>query len=67
MIQNIKELLSQTNVSLCHTLREGNQCADFFAKLGATSDADFLTHVSPTEGVRDHHRNYAMRTFFPRE
>jgi hypothetical protein len=33
LIQNIKELFSQTNVSLHHTLREGNQCADFFASL----------------------------------
>jgi ribonuclease HI len=46
LIQDIKELLSQTNVSLFHTLREGNQCADFFAKLGASSDVGFLTHVS---------------------
>jgi hypothetical protein len=36
LIQNIKELFSQTNVSLHHTLREGNQCADFFAKLRAS-------------------------------
>jgi hypothetical protein len=33
LIQDIKEPLSQTNVSLYHTLREKNQCADFFAKL----------------------------------
>jgi hypothetical protein len=67
LIQDIKELLSQTNVSLHHTLREGNQCADFFAKLGASSDADFLTHASPPEGVRDLLRNDAMGTFFLRE
>ncbi|MCH94411.1 S-like ribonuclease [Trifolium medium] len=66
-IQNIKELLSQTNVSLYHTLREGNQCADFFAKLGASSDADFSTHAFPPEGVRDLLRNDAMRTFFLRK
>jgi hypothetical protein len=53
LIQDIKKLLSQTNVSLYHTLREGNQCADFFAKLGASLDASFLTHVSPQESVRD--------------
>jgi hypothetical protein len=47
LIQDIKELLSQINVSLHHTLREGNQCADFFAKLGVSSDADFFIHVSP--------------------
>jgi ribonuclease HI len=66
LIQDIKELLSQTNVSLYHTLREGNQCADFFAKLGSSSDADFLTHASPPEGVRDLLRNDAMGTFFIR-
>jgi hypothetical protein len=67
LIQDIKELLSQTNVSLYHTLREGNQCADFFAKLGAFSDASFLTPVSPPKGVRDLLKNDAIRTFFLRE
>jgi hypothetical protein len=67
LIQDIKELLSQTNVSLHHTLREGNQCANFFAKLGASSDVDFLTHVSPPEGVRDLLRNDATGTFFLRD
>jgi hypothetical protein len=67
LIQDIKELFSQTNASLHHTLREGNQCADFFAKLGASSDADFLTRASPPEGVRDLLRNDAMGTFFLRE
>jgi hypothetical protein len=33
LIQDIKELLSQSNVSLYHTLREGNQCADFSLNL----------------------------------
>jgi hypothetical protein len=67
LIQDIKELLSQTNVSLYHTLREGKQCADFFAKFGASSDASFLTPVSPPNGVRDLLKNDAMRTFFLRE
>ncbi|GAU45207.1 hypothetical protein TSUD_139120 [Trifolium subterraneum] len=67
LIQDIKDLLSQISVSLHHTLREGNPCADFFAKLGASSDVDFLTHTSPPEGVRDLLRNDAMRTLFIRE
>jgi hypothetical protein len=67
LIQDIKELLSQTNVSLYHTLREGNQCANFFDKLVTSSDASFLTHVSPPKGVRDLLRNDAMGTFFLRE
>jgi hypothetical protein len=64
LIQDIKELLSQTNVSFYHTLRERNQCANFFAKHGASSDADFLTYTSPPEGVHDILRNDTIRTFF---
>jgi ribonuclease HI len=67
LIQDIKELLSQTNISLYHTLRERNQCADFFAKLVASLDAGFLTHVSPPKGVRDLLKNDAMGTFFLRD
>jgi hypothetical protein len=66
LIQDIKELISQPNVSLYHTLREGNQCADFFAKLEASSDVDFLTHASPPENIRDLLRNDAIETFFIR-
>jgi hypothetical protein len=47
LIQDIKEMLSQSNVSLHHTLREKNQCAYFLAKLGASSDVDFLIYTSP--------------------
>ncbi|GAU50615.1 hypothetical protein TSUD_290700 [Trifolium subterraneum] len=47
LIQDIKELLFQSNIYLYDTLREGNQCADFFAKLGASSDTDFSTDASP--------------------
>jgi hypothetical protein len=64
LIQDIKVLLSQTNISLQDTLREVNQCADFFAKLGASSDVDFLTYASPPEGVRDLLKNNATGTFF---
>jgi hypothetical protein len=64
LIQDINELISQTNVSLHHTRREGNQCADFFAKLEASSDADFLTHTSSPKGVRDLLKNNATKTFF---
>ncbi|MCI54252.1 replication protein A1-like protein, partial [Trifolium medium] len=40
LIQDIKELISQSNVTLQHTLKEGNQCADFLAILGASSNVD---------------------------
>jgi ribonuclease HI len=49
LIQNIKDLLSTTNFSLRHSLREGNQCADFMAKLGASTDDAFTIHSSPPE------------------
>ncbi|MCI71562.1 glucan 13-beta-glucosidase, partial [Trifolium medium] len=67
LIQDIKELLSRTNVSLYHALKEGNQCADFFAKLGASLDSDFVTHASPPEGVGNLLKNDEMGTFFLRE
>lgn len=38
LIQDIKDLLSSRNFSIHHCLREGNQCADFLAKLGANSN-----------------------------
>jgi hypothetical protein len=44
-----------------------NQCANFFSKLGALSDADLLTYASPPEDVHDLLRNDAMGTFFLRE
>jgi len=44
LIQDIKYLLHQINVTVSHTLKEGNQCADFMAKLGASSDVDLLLH-----------------------
>jgi hypothetical protein len=47
LIQDINELLPQTNVSLHYTLRKVDQCVDLFAKLETSSYADFLTHVSP--------------------
>jgi hypothetical protein len=67
LTQDINELLSQTNVSLYHTLKEGNQCANFFAKLGASSDADFLTHASPSEDIHDLLRNDTMKILFHRD
>ncbi|KAK2361864.1 F-box/kelch-repeat protein [Trifolium repens] len=63
LIQDIKELLSQINASLYHTLRERNECVNFFAKLGASSDAIFLTYVYPSEDIRDLLKNNVMRTF----
>jgi len=46
LIQDIKDLLSQSNISIIHTLREGNQCADYFAKLGVSSDSKLTIHLT---------------------
>jgi hypothetical protein len=66
LIQDIKELLHQSNV-ICHTLREGNQCTDFFAKLGASSDVDLLIHASPATEMLSLLRSDANGTFFLRD
>ena len=45
LIQDIKDLLNSRNYYIHHSLREGNHCADFMAKLGATTDVDLAVHV----------------------
>jgi ribonuclease HI len=66
LIQDIKDKLSQMNVSLRHTLREANSCADYFAKLGAGSDARLLLHSLPPDDLRPLLRNDATGTLFLR-
>lgn len=51
LIQEIKELLSQANYTIVHTLREGNHCADLLAKCGALSDTSFHIHHSPPDDL----------------
>jgi ribonuclease HI len=51
LIQSIKDILSQSIVILCHTLREDNQCADFLAKLGASSNDNLKIHTSPPDDL----------------
>jgi len=66
LIQDIKELFDHLNVAICHSLREGNQCADFMAKLGASLDIDFCHHASPPEGLMSLLKMDAVGTIFPR-
>lgn len=66
LIQDIKDLLNLSNTSVLHTLREGNYCADFLAKLGAASDSVLTTYVSPPEGLLLLIKNDAWGTYFPR-
>jgi len=47
LIQDIKELMEQTQETNSHTLREGNQCADSMVKLGDSSNYELMRHDSP--------------------
>lgn len=66
LIQDIKYLLHTRNFSIHHCLGEGNQCADFLAKLGATSNEEFASHVTPPSDLLPLIRIDAMGTLFPR-
>lgn len=66
LIQDIKDKLSQMNCSLHHTLREANQCADYFAKLGANSAAGLSIHTSPPDELRPLLKIDASGTLFLR-
>lgn len=47
-VMDIKDLLArEREVQRCHTLREGNSCADFLAKLGAESRSEFHIRDCP--------------------
>jgi len=66
LVQDIKDVLASRNFGIQHTLREGNQCADYMAKLGAASDNNFLVHSSAPQGLLVMVRMDAMGSFFPR-
>jgi hypothetical protein len=66
LIQDIKELFDLLNVTICHTLREGNQWANFMAKLRVSLDMDLCHHASPPEGLQRILRIDAAGTIFPR-
>jgi len=66
LIQDIKDILSSRNFSIHHCLREGNQCADFMAKLGAASNEEFVRHTSAPYDLLPLIRIDAMGTAFPR-
>jgi len=66
LVQDIKDILACHNFTIHHTLREGNYCADFMAKLEASSNGDYLLHSSPPHDLLDLLRNDAMGAFFLR-
>lgn len=49
LFEDIKALLDAYGCNLCHTLREGNDCVDFLANIGAAQDSQ-LVHVSEPSG-----------------
>jgi len=67
LIQDIKVLIEQSNINICHTLRKGNQGADFMDMLGALSNVDFLIHPSPSDAIMSLLKIHATRTFFSRD
>jgi hypothetical protein len=67
LIEDIKELFSQSNTTLYHTLREGNNCVDFLAKFEASSDFDLTIHASPPKDLFDIPRSDAVGTLLLRE
>lgn len=67
LIQDVKDLIKEFIVTICHTLREGNQCADFLAKLGASSEIELLLHASPLEDLLPLLQIDAAGTFYSRE
>jgi ribonuclease HI len=66
LIQDIRDKLSLGNFSLHHTLREGNQSADYLAKLDAISDVAILIHQSPPDDLRPLLKSDASGTMFLR-
>jgi hypothetical protein len=66
LIQDIKELMEQTNATINHALHEGNQCVDFMAKLGALLNTDLSLHDTPLTDLLLLLQRDAARTFYLR-
>lgn len=66
LIHDIKDLINLSSSIVFHTLREGNHCADFLAKMGAAADAVLMFHDSAPEELLSLIREDACGTFFPR-
>jgi len=62
LIQDIKELMEQTQA----TIREGNRCANFVAKLGTSSNFELIRHDSPPTELLSLLQSDAAGTFYLR-
>lgn len=49
--QDIKGLIEQNNITICHTFWEENKCADFIGKLEALLNVDLLIHSSSLNDI----------------
>jgi len=66
LIQDIKDLIIHNNTSILHTLREGDNCADFLTKMGAASGSVMTNHASPPEELLPLIMDDAWETYFSR-
>nr|KYP71799.1 hypothetical protein KK1_011072 [Cajanus cajan] len=67
IIAHIKELLQQSwSVCFCHSLREGNQSADFLSKLGPNCGVDLVVLDTMPEGLHPFVTADAAGTVFRR-
>jgi len=67
LTKEIKDLLNlDWLASIDHTLREGNSCADFLAKTGASSTAEYVVHTTPPTGLSDLLTSDSAGTWFRR-
>ena len=51
LIQDVKDLIEQKNVSIFHSLRERNQRANFMVKFRVSSDVEMLYRVPPLDDL----------------
>jgi len=66
LVQDIKDMLASNNFSMHHTLREGNQSADFLAKMSSASDVGFVIHSAPPKDLLHLIQSDNSGVFFPR-
>ncbi|PNX76074.1 ribonuclease H, partial [Trifolium pratense] len=67
VVANIQDLLKlDWDVSIFHTMRKGNVCADFLAKLGSTNDDKLSMCESPPNDLKKFIAADALRMAYPR-
>ncbi|GAU11445.1 hypothetical protein TSUD_344360 [Trifolium subterraneum] len=67
IITNIKDILNRDwRVTILHTFREGNACADYLAKHGANNNEVFSSIANPPPGLNLFLLADASRTWFSR-